>query len=373
MGNVQEKVKEITTILKMNWLRSGRERQTPAINVLVVTDIGNDYDDMMAILILGFYHKLRKIRLRGIIVTLRPIEERAQLTDGLFRKMDITDVEVALGTKGTDHDREQAAWTEEAMNASFRSRNKHDFPDYLDLSKRVLEDARRKGEKVRILSIAGLRDTWKIIERDEQLFREVVSEVHIQGGVDDQFHAAQDARNNTDDLDAANRVYAFLKDHNIPCTIYNKLAAFVSGFKKDVFDPGNYNRKHMKEVAAYIHNIHDRQKLAFYTEALKPKQERHNTWMDRGWFIKSSCTADLPNSLKIDEKSSADEIIKYTKVTPYDPIAALGCIREVVHVPVPRMRLTGEMYVVGQNLTEKDGQVLAEGIRSQMKQALEIR
>ena len=131
--------------------------------ILVLTDIANDYDDMMALLILGYFHKIGKIEIKGVIVTLDPVVTRARLAEGLFLKMGIH-VPVATGTRGTDAKRETKKWDEAALNASFLS-NTTSFPSHLALAGRVLREASEQGNKIRILAIASLRDLARSEER----------------------------------------------------------------------------------------------------------------------------------------------------------------------------------------------------------------
>jgi hypothetical protein len=346
------------------------------LNVLVVTDIGNDYDDMMAILMLGYFHSVRWITLKGIIVTLDPVDKRARMALGMLQNcMKIKDVPVACGTKGTDVLREAEGWTKEALTADFLAPRGTEFPNYLELSKTVFEQAIRNGETIRLLSIAGLRDTWTIVQQNPALFKAVVSEVHIQGGVNldpnhsDTLLPRDDARNNKDDMNAAYNFYNFILQEQIYSVVYEKEAAFMSGFKKDFFDPRQASTQ-MRPVAEYIYKIHDRQKTVFYEDAIKEPGQRHREICDRKWFI-MCCTADLPARLR-DTQCKASEIIPYTTVTPYDPIAALGCCRDLVRFPMPMRHVRGRVWSVGTNVDRSAGSELVKGICKYMKKALKL-
>lgn len=307
-------------------------------NVLVVTDIGNDYDDMMALLILGYYHKLGKINLQGVIVTLEPALERAQMAHGLFRSMGINNVEVAVGTEGVVVRRKPTSWTEEALRADFSTTDKKDFRDHKELSLDVLERARENNEKIRFLSLACLRTSWQIVEQDKELFAAVVEEVHCQGGCQWDFErlpekvimSRHDAMNNVDDLNAADQFYKFVWDRKIPCVTYEKEAVYESTFSKAIFDPKEASPP-MRQVAEYIYKIHDRQKTHYYEVACSDKL--FQTFMNRDWFLKG-CPG-VPQELVDDKNCPAAAILPYTTVIPYDPFAALGCIRDIAGVEVP--------------------------------------
>ncbi|KAF2272250.1 uncharacterized protein EI97DRAFT_437136 [Westerdykella ornata] len=364
----------------------------PVPNVLVVTDIGNDYDDMMALLILGYYHRQKKINLKGIIVTLHPVTERARVTYGLLRNcMGIKDVPVAEGTTGTDNEREDAEWTKIALNAEFSAEPRTGFKNYLELAAEVLTEAKRKREKIRLLSIASIRDIWAIVQQNPSLFKQVVSEIHIQAGckivdVGDTYMgkkiekkklvANDEARNNSDDLVAANNFYDFIQKNKISCSVYEKQAAFVSGCKKDIFDP-EHASKAMKKVATYIYAIHDIQKKVYYKDACKPIAQRRLPWCDEKWFLDYMCK-DLPKELVEKKDVDIERLLPYTLVTPYDPIAALGCIEEVagMALKLPKARYEDvdgsghQMFYVGSNVSKEAGHLIAEEIRRHMRLAL---
>jgi hypothetical protein len=357
-------------------------------NVLVITDVGNDYDDMMALLILGYFHKLQKITLKGVIVTLDPVLVRAQLTEGLLKDcMGITDVQVAVGTEGSDEKREQPEWEKVALDATFLSQ-RTDFPSHLDLCKTLFSDVQRKKEKIRLLSIASLRDVWSIVQQDRALFSKVVSEIHIQGGwkeVDYSdngvqltkkiLYPSEDARNNRDDPIAAEAFFEFIRNGDIPCTVYDKEVAVQSTFEKTVFDPKKAS-KQMEKVAEYIYRIHDVQKKFYYEAALKPPNERFRPNMDRIWFIDVN-TKGLPDELR-NKVCTAEQLLPYTIVTPYDPIAALGSIQDVTGVRIPSERVKDpsvkntDLRSVGDNVSDMEGAKLAKDMCAFLSLALRM-
>jgi hypothetical protein len=372
-------------------------------NVLVVTDIGNDYDDMMALLILGYYHKLKKINLLGVIVTLKPALERAQMAHGLLQCMGIHNVEVAKGTEEAldkaDKVRESHSWTKEALTADFITKDKTNFRDHKQLSRSVFKMA-EEGEKIRFVSLAGLTTLWEIVEEDEELFVRAVSEVHCQGGCqwDPAFNsnkvimARPDARNNQDDMDAANKFYKFVHVRKIPVISYEKEAAYKSTFPKTIFNPDEASPS-MKGVAKYIYNIHDRQMTTYYERTYSGQHFAEN--MDRDWFVGHLCIPSIPVDLAKDEQCPAEKIIPYTIVVPYDPITALGSIGEVAGVNIPRgpvqysiskpkeeqnttklaPKAPSEQEPMGhiatcKDLTEEQGIKVAESIKDHMRRVL---
>jgi hypothetical protein len=148
-------------------------------NILLFTDIGKDYDDMMALLMLGCAHNDNEINLAGVITTYEPAGKRAQFARGLLDAMGISDVPVARGTAATDKPKPAHEFE---FGAGFISTQPEDsFENYDAFGKRVLQEAGARNVKIRVMSIAPMRDLWTIIESDPKLFLDVVSEVHIQG------------------------------------------------------------------------------------------------------------------------------------------------------------------------------------------------
>ncbi|KAF2648807.1 hypothetical protein K491DRAFT_698604 [Lophiostoma macrostomum CBS 122681] len=148
-------------------------------NIWLFTDIGKDYDDMMALLMLGWAHKHGEIHLVGVITTYEPAGKRAQFARGLLDAMGIFDVPVARGTAATDKPKPAHEFE---FGAKFISNQSEDsFENYDTFGKRILEEARAGDVKIRVMSIAPMRDLWTIIESNTKLFLDVVSEVHIQG------------------------------------------------------------------------------------------------------------------------------------------------------------------------------------------------
>lgn len=354
-----------------------KQPQRDVPNILVFTDPGNDYDDLMALMILGYYHKLKQIKIVGVVITLAPVLLRARLAHGLFQQMGIRDVEIACGTKGTEETPKEVkakSWEEYSLNAPFLAK-KNDFKDYLDLCGRVIESAMRNNQQIRVLAIASLRDLASVFRKYPN-FSNVVSQFHMQGGcvVDRMTYilGPTTARNNTYDIKASTEVYKAIQQSGKLCIVYDKEAALKSLFPKLVFDPAakELRNKNMKSVASYVYRIHDAQKEQYYETSLLPAGQRHQNYMDRGWYIKYN-TLNLPKRLE-EGPCKFKALKEYTAVTPYDPIAALGCIEDVTGFTIPKAPVTTVAYSVGANLTEADGARIAATIQELLARALRI-
>ena len=125
-------------------------------NILLFTDIGKDYDDMMALLMLGYCHSRGEINLVGVITTYEPAGKRAQFARGLLDAMGMVDVTIARGTAATDKPKPAHEFE---LNAKFISpQSKDSFKDYHVFGKRVLREAKDNDVKILVMSIAPMRD-----------------------------------------------------------------------------------------------------------------------------------------------------------------------------------------------------------------------
>jgi hypothetical protein len=314
-------------------------------HILVVTDIGIDYDDFMALIILGNLHRKRKVKIVGIIATLDPEVRRAQLAKGLLNEMEIYDVPVAYGSRDSDISHPVYGYQ---FETSFIDETA-EFKPHLDLARDILQKAEREERDIRLLSIASLRDVRTIIEDNPRRFLKVVSEIHVQGGAlakDGHLIANDNAANNKRGKEAARFFHEFVEVNNIPCTFYTKDAAFKSTFKPEVFKNSSPD---LRAVGEYLCRCHDEQNKTFYNDACnKPLDKDWN----REWFLKSrtgKTEKDFPVGCPW------DDILKLIKVVPYDPIAALGCAREAVGNPFQPVRIQGlpesaRQFLVGETV-----------------------
>jgi hypothetical protein len=201
-----------------------------------------------------------------------------------------------------------------------------------------------------------------------------------QNGPGERFLAPRnDAKNNQDDMSAAREFFKFVQNGRIPCTVYTKLAAFDSKFKKDVFNRQDAS-KAMKPVAEYLFLIHDIQKEAYYNDAVEPNR-RHRPFMDTKWFVDAN-TQDLPEDLAArleaqeadpSKRVTAEELMPFTVVTSYDPIAALGCIQDVTGFRIRGTQLGSSSLKVSSVdgfKDKEDGAKLARYIHESLEIAL---
>jgi hypothetical protein len=316
-------------------------------HVLVVTDVGHDYDDAMALIMLARRHILEEVKIVGVIATLKPVVlERAKLALFILRCVGVETVEVAKGTKGTEND--QKPFSYEFLEESQRIPDSDITEDYMDLAAKLFEQASKTGPKLRILSIGGLRDVWAIMNKNQELTRKVVEQVHIQGGIyfgqlrvdkerakpEDIAAAAVssarlrpnwDAANNNFDQTATENVYKFLvPEKGIRTVTYTKEAAARCSFKPDFFE--HYGMV----LGKYLKKAHEGTINRFFGTSVDPQwphDKKH-----RGWLIDLRMDNETPQELKDallaktkDWEKWGPLILKHSLVVANDPLAALGC------------------------------------------------
>ncbi|KAK3311073.1 uncharacterized protein B0T15DRAFT_385450 [Chaetomium strumarium] len=138
-----------------NVVAKRKRRETPRI--IVITDIEQDYDDLLAIIFLAEMHRMGAVELAGFIANHEPADRRAKFLRTVLHLLQLPNVPVAVGTVGTDdrakhvHDHFYALKNETFENASW---NKKGFKSGKDLIEE-LADPRRP---LTMLLISSLQD-----------------------------------------------------------------------------------------------------------------------------------------------------------------------------------------------------------------------
>lgn len=78
-----------------------KERRKSPRPVVVITDLGEDYDDLTALTVLKELHRLGLIQLRAVVANLVPADKRARLARAVLDSLRLQDVAVARGTRGS--------------------------------------------------------------------------------------------------------------------------------------------------------------------------------------------------------------------------------------------------------------------------------
>ena len=206
--------------------RTGLAPFRPA-EVVVITDVGPDPDDVKALLVLAIAHRQGHIRLSAVVANGggRPAR-RAQLARLILDRIGEPAVPVGVGSAGV-------AIAEQPHECDLRGYDAVDPARLLDgkaLLARTL--ARAAPRAIAMLLISGLRDFADIVLTQPELVLRKVRTVSIQGGLVPNAaapsgFAADTSQNNAFDLAAADVVYGFCFAHGIRMSVVSRNAVPV--------------------------------------------------------------------------------------------------------------------------------------------------
>ena len=193
--------------------------------VIVITDIGRDVDDEMALVLLSSLKRKRILHPIAVVTTLAPQEDRATLARGSLDTLAMAAVPVGVGGRGgLDENLDLEVYA--AEHSAFPHASIHDSGVELMLD--ALEQAEAK--TVRFLILASMSDVAELLLLHEDVFVEKVSEVVIMGGVEPIFSSEilnpDTAYNNNCDMESARLVYTKCQELCIPTVTLSRWAAY---------------------------------------------------------------------------------------------------------------------------------------------------
>ena len=311
-------------------------RGQSAGQIVVITDVGKDYDDLSALTVLKEFHRLGLIQLRAVIANLMPADKRACFARAALDSLGFQDVTVpvARGTRGSPEEHEELAYEFSGIGSVA------DIPEYAgtqrdgqDLLSNVYQNAKEKGEKLYLLCLSSLQDIHEFSTNHPDLVAECTAEVHIQGGNNftDEGKLEPDckAANNRFNCDAAKSWHSFIQSHGIPSYTYTKIAAFAAPLASEVFMELEATGH---PIGAYLRRVQVEQDLAFYEQACESDPARRFApFMDQTWFLANRTNWHNCGMQSEGDLPTGKEIIPYlTKIILYDVHAALGVAGEDV-------------------------------------------
>ena len=316
--------------------------------VMVITDIGKDIDDAMALSILCYADAVEKrIQILSVVANLKSAELRANRVKGFLDSMGCPEVDVGTGTVGSSEDHFEREYEYDNVMRS----DINFFQGGLSLMKSVLERLRVSNRKARVVCISSLRDISELCEEDPQLVKSTIESFHIQGGVRVAPNGAGivpsvDASNNRFDMEAATSFYSFVYNQSIKCTVCTKQAAFASKLPADlVSNLLSINGK----VSMYMYRQISEQMMIFYRQSCGP--EPYAPYMDKEWWVRNiTVWYDENPGMPAPED---EDILNYVRIPPYDVVAALsamGNVRDIFRYEPKRLlpaESTGEVYLMG--------------------------
>lgn len=196
----------------------GKDEAVERERIILISDMGQDNDDEMALLLLSELERRREVKLEAVIANLTPANRRAALSRGTLDIIDMHDVPVGIGTDGgsdmhtdtfsqfistgmTGIDYFSEAWenvqqlekvmgTEEEAAVS-EELNIYDGQKLLFNTLSNAEDG-----SLNLVIISSLKDAGMLLKNHEQLFIAKIKNVTIMGGMQ-----SPDARMETPDIE----------------------------------------------------------------------------------------------------------------------------------------------------------------------------
>ena len=325
--------------------------------VTVITDLGKDYDDLAAMVVLKELHRLGLIELEGFIANLHPPQERAKLARGCLNSLGLEKIPVA--------------WGEEAQANAAKREPPHDyefpkeadyFPSIYDkdasftpygqektdpveiesgvklLDRLVLSRSKPQPEgqtkgSMTFLLISGLADMATYAKREPEKLAKVTKHIVLQGDYSIQldqysYHAILTpnltAANNSFDEQAAKEWHEYMDNRHIPSVVYTSTAAGNARLPPTVFDE---MRDTMHPIGQHLRRIQRIQDLHYYKTACnKDPTKRFLPRCDQGWFLRTKTNWEqvYPDKNTRPEPPVGEEVLNYVQLVCYDAIAALG-------------------------------------------------
>mmetsp|Transcript_40849 Transcript_40849/g.85836 ORF Transcript_40849/g.85836 Transcript_40849/m.85836 type:complete len:880 (+) Transcript_40849:206-2845(+) len=288
--------------------------------VIVITDIGRDIDDAMAIVMLSTLKKMFVINPLAVIVTLAPVKDRACLARMVLDSLGMQDVPVGIGT---DVGCPEGPMSLRGFNGVFQE-NQFQFERASSLMARVLTDAEPKS--VKLLCLANLKDIFELTVKEDALFRTKVKEVVVMGGASysearQQLIPDETASNNSCDLEAARQVYAECQKNNIPTTTVSRYAPYGCPLCISFLDD-MMKTNHL--LAGEIRNANFKAMQELWKKVNMP------SWMPGRGKLPSRCNREWFLEffqVKVDrETDDLREIWSESALYLYDSIATLCCL-----------------------------------------------
>lgn len=237
-----------------------------AESMVLITDLGQDNDDEMALLLLSELARRGDAKVLGVVANLRPANRRAALARGTLDMLGMVDVPVGIGTDGgsdrhtdtfsqyiskemTGVDYFTASWQavmkleqamgtkeEEALSSQLR------VYDGEKLLFRVLENA--EDDSLNLVLISSLKDAGMLLRDHEDLFRAKVKCVTIMGGAKISEPGENtctsleptDAHNNVFDFPAAKFFYQRCQELGVPLIVLSRFTSYGCPVQKKVYD-----------------------------------------------------------------------------------------------------------------------------------------
>lgn len=313
---------------------------TPRPQIVVITDLAKDYDDLAAMVVLKELHRLGVVELLGFIANLEPAANRARFGRGALDHLGLSTIPIATGTSGypPKEDKRHNVEDYEFKKCPFMAdENDHrlkakDSKEPLSLTgkgllKELCLNAAKTGQKLTLLLISSLEDIHTFSSENRELMKDSISNIVLQGGYevtsDGQLKASTEANNNRYDPKAAEEFHTLMKELKIKSTVYTRTAAIAATMEPEIF---TQLAKTGNKVGGHLWIVQKSQDVSFYTNAShEDPAKRFHPDRDQRYFLRNRTNWYKNHSEeKGDRFPVGEEVSEFTKVVVYDALAAIG-------------------------------------------------
>lgn len=311
--------------------------------VLVITDIEQDYDDLLAIIFLSEMHRMGAIELAGCIANHHPADRRAKFLRTTLDCLNLQHVPVAIGTKGASDIVAHAP----DLYYGLKNRRFHDYAerkhtpplsgeeliDFLvDQSGKVQTPGGTPTQKLTVLLISSLQDISEAFERWKSVsgapfptdkFDKFIS----QGGYKlegNNLWPEMGMTNNKFHRQAAKNYTRTLQGCKLKSDAWSREAAKAArldgSFFQELFQLG--------PIGAHLEWMWLRQEFKFYYD---PLNDPYMPQLDVGWYLNTRLNLSRKSDLFQQLAKSMppfQEVVPLIRVIAYDCCAAVGAVGE---------------------------------------------
>jgi hypothetical protein len=162
--------------------RANTPRATPRI--VVITDIEQDYDDLLAIIFLAEMHRMGAVELAGFIANHEPALKRAMFLRTVLHLLQLPNIPVAVGTSGAEDPAKHVSDSYYSLrNETFEKAPWNAEPFYR--GDKLIEQLADPSRPLTMLLISSLQDMGEFFtkhEKNPEFITQTFSKFVSQGG-----------------------------------------------------------------------------------------------------------------------------------------------------------------------------------------------
>ncbi|KAK0671478.1 hypothetical protein QBC41DRAFT_270553 [Cercophora samala] len=337
--------------------------------VLVITDIEQDYDDLLAIIFLSEMHRMGAIELAGCVANHHPADKRARFLRTTLDCLNLQHVPVAIGTKGASdisahapdlyYGLKNTKFDDYAERKNTPPLSGEELISFLaDQSGKAQTPGEPPKQKLTVLLISSLQDISEAFDRWKSIpgapfptekFDKFVSQggYKLEGG---NLWPEMGMTNNKFHRQAAKNYTRTLQGCRLKSDAWSREAAKAARLE------GSFFQKlfQLGPIGAHLEWMWLRQEFKFYYD---PLNDPYMPNLDVGWYLNTRLNLDRESDLFLqfaDSMPSFQEVVPLIKVIAYDCCAAVGAVGDdfmkAFHVLDP----SKQKQPSGQNPKEKD-------------------